>query len=116
MHYTFQRSARNTYPLFNELSVEKNADRAASGALLPLRLAQYRYRPQIRPSARAARTKRKRRSPTAAPFNHALLPRYRRFSSIYTLISRNSMLGSSAPSTGGMLYTRLSGPKIWSST
>ncbi|MBP1130416.1 hypothetical protein JOE25_001975 [Serratia sp. PL17] len=26
MHYTFQRSARNTYPLFNELSAEKNAD------------------------------------------------------------------------------------------
>lgn len=26
VHYTFQRSARNTYPLFNELSAEKNAD------------------------------------------------------------------------------------------
>lgn len=115
MHYTFQRSARNTYPLFNELSVEKSADRAASGALPALRFAQYRRRPQIRPSARAARPNEKGAA-QAAPFNHALLPRYRRFSSIYTLISRNSMLGSSAPSTGGMLYTRLSGPKIWSST
>jgi hypothetical protein len=32
VHYTFQRSARNTYPLFNELSAEKIVDKVMFGS------------------------------------------------------------------------------------
>jgi hypothetical protein len=31
VHYTFQRSTCNTYPLFNELSAEKSADGVTFG-------------------------------------------------------------------------------------
>lgn len=114
VHYTFQRSTCNTYPLFNELSAEKSADGVTFGWFY----GRGMQRPHVFISARAPHqtTETKKAQPHGYAFFNCLQCRYLRFSSIYTLINKNSMLGSNAPSTGGMLYTRLSGPKIWSST
>ena len=55
---------------------------------------------------------KKQKSPILGLLSTLAEKNYLRFNNKNTLISKNSKLGNNAPRIGGMLYTRLNGPKI----